>query len=127
MSGLDRSSLLPMYNALTIVHHSFLELRSTMPRSYRRFLWFLVTLTLSLLVLLIGQAFATVYLSTLPHGNIDGLTYVWTWIATCNILNAASNWVLQTKVRSRALVFVFRVRGLQLKPDVADRLADNCF
>ncbi|KAK4051441.1 hypothetical protein OIV83_002925 [Microbotryomycetes sp. JL201] len=79
-----------------------------MPRSYKRFLWFLLTLTLSLFVLLIGQAFATVYLSTLPHNNLDGLTYVWTWIATCNILNTASNWVLETQVRSRALVFVFR-------------------
>ncbi|KAM0789179.1 hypothetical protein ACM66B_000027 [Microbotryomycetes sp. NB124-2] len=95
--------------SLTAAQRTFLERQQQrMPRSYKRFLWFLLTLTLSSFVLLIGQAFATVYLSTLPHNNVDGLTYVWTWIATCNILNSASNWVLETKVRSRALVFVFR-------------------
>ncbi|KAK4057154.1 hypothetical protein OIO90_001649 [Microbotryomycetes sp. JL221] len=95
--------------SLTAAQRTFLERQQQrMPRSYKRFLWFLLTLTLSLCVLLIGQAFATVYLSTLPHNNLDGLTYVWTWIATCTMLNAASNWILETKVRSRALVFVFR-------------------
>lgn len=79
-----------------------------MPRSYKRFLWFVLNLALGLFALLIGQGFATVYLSTLPHNNVDGLVYVWTWIATCNILNTASNWILQRKVRSQALVFVFR-------------------
>lgn len=97
--------------SLTAAQKTFLErqLAQRMPRSYKRFLWFLLTLTLSLFALIIGQGFATVYLSTLPHNNLDGLVYVWSWIATCNVLNSASNWVLQTKVRSRALVFVFRV------------------
>lgn len=97
-----------------------------MPRSYRRFLWFLGNLALTLLALIVGQAFATVYLSTLPHSNIEGLVYVWTWIITVNVrparsqclldtdappdqlLNAVSNWILQRKIRSQALVFVFR-------------------
>lgn len=56
-----------------------------MPRSYRRFLWFLGTIALSLLALITGQAFATVYLSTLPHSAVDGLVYVWTWILTVNV------------------------------------------
>lgn len=37
------------------------------------------------------------------------LVYVWTWTLTVQCLNQISNWVLQRKVRSRALVFVFRV------------------
>ncbi|SGY13940.1 BQ5605_C010g06006 [Microbotryum silenes-dioicae] len=96
--------------SLTVAQKTFLErqLIPRMPRSYRRFLWFLTTLTISLFALIIGQGFATIYLSTLPHSNIDGLVYVWTWIVTVQILNATSNFILQRKVRSRALVFVFR-------------------
>jgi hypothetical protein len=60
-----------------------------MPRSYKRFLWFLSTLTLSLLALIIGQGFATIYLSTLPHSNVDGLVYVWTWILTVQVSQLA--------------------------------------
>lgn len=103
--------------SLTAAQKTFLErqLAQRMPRSYKRFLWFLLTLTISLLALIIGQGFATVYLSTLPHGNVDGLVYVWTWIATINCLNAASGWVLTAKVRSRALVFVFRVSAVELE------------
>ncbi|GAA6004213.1 uncharacterized protein JCM10292_007293 [Rhodotorula paludigena] len=96
--------------SLTPAQKTFLErqLSQRMPRSYRRFLWFLGNLALTLLALIVGQAFATVYLSTLPHSNIEGLVYVWTWIITVNLLNAVSNWILQRKIRSQALVFVFR-------------------
>ncbi|GAA5919976.1 hypothetical protein JCM1841_004408 [Sporobolomyces salmonicolor] len=96
--------------SLTPAQKTFLERQLTQrtPRSYKRFLWFLGTLALSLLALIIGQAFATVYLSTLPHSNVDGLVYIWTWIITVNVLNSVSNWILQRKVRSQALVFVFR-------------------
>ena len=80
-----------------------------MPKSYKRFLWFMLCFTLSLITLVVGQGFATIYLSTLPHSNLDGVVYVWTWILTVQCLNGISNWILQNKVRSRALVFVFRV------------------
>lgn len=98
-------------HSLTAAQKTFLDrqLVGRIPRSYKRFLWFLVALMLSLLALIIGQGFATIYLSTLPHSNIDGITYVWTWILSVQVLNSVSNWVLQRKVRSRALVFVFRV------------------
>ncbi|BGP16938.1 hypothetical protein JCM10213v2_004946 [Rhodosporidiobolus nylandii] len=84
------------------------QLGQRMPRSYRRFLWFLGTLGLSLLALIIGQLFATTYLSTLPHNNLEGLAYVYTWILSVTILNGVSSWILQRKVRSQALVFLFR-------------------
>ncbi|GEM07875.1 hypothetical protein Rt10032_c04g1892 [Rhodotorula toruloides] len=88
--------------SLTLAQKIFLERQLTqrMPRSYRRFLWFLGTIALSLLALVIGQAFATVYLSTLPHSAVDGLVYVWTWILTVNV---------GYTVRSEALIFVFRL------------------
>ncbi|BGP00177.1 hypothetical protein NBRC10513v2_004401 [Rhodotorula toruloides] len=97
--------------SLTPAQKTFLERQLTqrMPRSYRRFLWFLGTIALSLLALITGQAFATVYLSTLPHSAVDGLVYVWTWILTVNLLSSVSNWILLRKVRSQALVFVFRL------------------
>lgn len=96
--------------SLTAAQKTFLDrqLAQRMPRSYKRFLWFLLTLSLSLLALVIGQGFATIYLSTLPHSNIDGLVYVWSWILTVQCLNAVSNWILNQKVRSQALVFIFR-------------------
>lgn len=82
--GADRASPVP---ELTSLSHRFLERQLTqrMPRSYRRFLWFMGVIGLTLLALIIGQAFATVYLSTLPHSSFDGLVYVWTWIATVNV------------------------------------------
>ncbi|KAL8293646.1 hypothetical protein RQP46_000347 [Phenoliferia psychrophenolica] len=96
--------------ALTPAQKTFLErqLATRMPKSYKRFLWFMGTFTLSLFALVLGQGFATIYLSTLPHSNLDGVVYVWTWILTVQCLNGISNWILQNKVRSRALVFVFR-------------------
>ncbi|GAA5972749.1 hypothetical protein JCM8115_002267 [Rhodotorula mucilaginosa] len=95
---------------LTPAQKTFLERQLTqrMPRSYRRFLWFMGVIGLTLLALIIGQAFATVYLSTLPHSSFDGLVYVWTWIATVNVLWAISGWILVRKVRSQALICVFR-------------------
>ncbi|GAA6063902.1 hypothetical protein JCM10212_002434 [Sporobolomyces blumeae] len=97
--------------SLTPAQKTFLERQLTqrMPRSYRRFLWFLTAIALSLLTLLMGQGFATIYLSTLPHSNFEGLVYVWTLILSINLLNNVSNWILHRKVRSQALVFIFRL------------------
>ncbi|GAA5987753.1 hypothetical protein JCM10908_007199 [Rhodotorula pacifica] len=96
--------------SLTPAQKTFLErpLTQRMPRSYRRFLWFLGVIGLTLLALIVGQGFATIYLSTLPHSSFDGLVYVWTWIATVNVLWAISSWILVRKVRSQALICVFR-------------------
>ncbi|GAA5825712.1 hypothetical protein JCM5353_005243 [Sporobolomyces roseus] len=97
--------------SLTPAQKTFLERQLTqrMPRSYRRFLWFLTAIALSLLTLIMGQGFATIYLSTLPHSNIEGLVYVWCLILSCNLLNNVSNWILHRKVRSQSLVFIFRL------------------
>lgn len=78
------------------------------PRSYLRFLWFVTCLFIALVSLIIGQGFASVYLSTLPHTSLDGVAYVWCWIGTVQLLNGVAGFVLETKIRSRALTFVFR-------------------
>ncbi|GAA5844392.1 hypothetical protein JCM9279_006284 [Rhodotorula babjevae] len=96
--------------SLTPAQKTFLErqLAQRMPRSYRRFLWFLGVQALALVALIIGQGFAAVYLSTLPHNNLEGLFYVWSWVVTVNLLNAVSGWILLRKVRSQALLFTFK-------------------
>lgn len=89
----------------------FLEhvLGKRIPRSYVRFLWFLACLGVAVAALLTGQGFASVYLSTLPHYSaLDAPAYVWAWIATVQALNALAGFLLEAKVRSRALSFVFR-------------------
>lgn len=90
--------------------YSFLDhmLGHRIPRSYIRFLWFCTCLFIALCSLIIGQGFASVYLSTLPHSSLDGVAYVWCWIGTVQTLNAVAGFVLDTKIRSRALSFVFR-------------------
>jgi hypothetical protein len=72
----------------------------------------------ALLALLAGQGYASVYLSTLPHTGLDGTAYVAFWTVNVNILLLVSTWILEEKVRSRALIFVikyyyFLVRSLR--------------
>jgi len=58
---------------------------------------------------LIGQAYMSVYLMTLPHGSIESVVYVWTWVLSCALFGVLANWILERKVGSRALDFVFRL------------------
>ncbi len=66
------------------------------------------TIGLSLFALIAGQGYASVYLSTLPHTGLDGVAYVSFWTLTVNGLALVSHWILESKVRSRALVFAFK-------------------
>lgn len=78
------------------------------PASYRRFCWFMLTMALNLLTLLAGQGYAILYLETLPHTGLDGTLYVAFWMFTVLALSAVTQWIMAEKVRSRALLFVFR-------------------
>lgn len=62
----------------------------------------------ALVALLAGQGYASVYLSTLPHTGLDGTAYVAFWTINVNILLLVSHWILEEKVRSRALLFVIK-------------------
>lgn len=72
----------------------------------------MLVIGLALFALVAGQGYASVYLSTLPHTGLDGTAYVTFWALTVNVLAVASHWMLEEKIRSRALVFVFKVREL---------------
>lgn len=78
------------------------------PASYRRFLWFMSTMALNLCTLLLGQGYANLYLRTLPHTGLDGTLYVLLWLVTVQTLCFVTQWIIVEKVRSRALLFVFR-------------------
>jgi len=92
------------------LHTAFLErqLARRIPASYTRFLWFAGTIGLALVALLAGQGYASVYLSTLPHTGLDGTAYVMFWTINVNVLMLLSQWILEERVRSRALQFCFR-------------------
>lgn len=105
--GLRRSGRQTYRHSLTDTQKAFLErqLAKRIPASYIRFLWFISTIGLSLVALLAGQGYASVYLSTLPHTGLDGTAYVTFWMTTVNLLAIISHWILEEKVRSRALLF----------------------
>lgn len=50
------------------------------PSSWLRFLWFMVCLAIASFSLIAGQAYASLFLSTLPHTSLDAGTWVWSWI-----------------------------------------------
>ncbi|PWN53459.1 hypothetical protein IE53DRAFT_324750 [Violaceomyces palustris] len=108
--GLRRSGRQKYRYSLTDTQKTFLsrQLSRRIPSSYIRFLWFMSSIGLALFALMAGQGYASVYLSTLPHTGLDGVAYVTFWTITVNGLALLSNWILEEKIRSRALVFVFR-------------------
>ena len=109
--GLRRSGRQTYRHSLTDHQKTFLErqLSRRIPSSYIRFLWFMTAIGLGLFALIAGQGYASVYLSTLPHTGLDGVAYVSFWTMTVNGLALVSHWILEEKVRSRALLFVFKV------------------
>ncbi|KAL3958664.1 hypothetical protein ACCO45_006826 [Purpureocillium lilacinum] len=47
-----------------------------------RFLWFCVALFVGLMAYVIGEAYAEIYLRTLPHNNLETVVYVYGWVIT---------------------------------------------
>ncbi|EPQ28541.1 uncharacterized protein PFL1_03845 [Pseudozyma flocculosa PF-1] len=108
--GLRRSGRQTYRHSLTDHQKTFLErqLSRRIPSSYIRFLWFISVIGLGLFALIAGQGYASVYLATLPHTGLDGIAYVSFWTLTVNGMALVSHWILEEKVRSRALLFVFK-------------------
>ncbi|KAJ2910431.1 hypothetical protein GGI21_000879 [Coemansia aciculifera] len=77
------------------------------PSSYRRFLWFCSSFLLWYAALAAGEYLAYIYIDTLPHTTKDGFYYVYSWIATVNILSGTASWVVQTKIRSWPLQYIY--------------------
>lgn len=109
-TGLRRSGRQTYRHSLTEAQKTFLEheLRRRIPASYIRFLWFMAVIGIALVALLAGQGYASVFLSTLPHTGLDMTAYVTFWTINVNILLLLCLWILEEKVRSRALIFVMK-------------------
>lgn len=87
--------------------------RRWLPASFVRFLWFCVALFIGLLAYLIGEAYAEIYLGTLPHNNLETVVYVYGWVVTVHFLDALTAWVLGIRegerVGSYPLSWVFKL------------------
>ncbi|KAJ2036811.1 hypothetical protein H4S03_003393 [Coemansia sp. S3946] len=77
------------------------------PSSYRRFLWFCSSFLLWYAALAAGEYLAYIYIDTLPHTTKDGFYYVYSWIVTVNILSGTASWVVNTKIRSWPLQYIY--------------------
>ncbi|PIA19323.1 hypothetical protein COEREDRAFT_79267 [Coemansia reversa NRRL 1564] len=77
------------------------------PASYRRFLWFCASFLLWYAALVAGELLAYIYIETLPHKTRDEFFYVYSWIAIVNILSLAAGWVINAKIRSWPLQYIY--------------------
>ncbi|KAI8626658.1 hypothetical protein F5Y19DRAFT_466290 [Xylariaceae sp. FL1651] len=92
---------------------AFLQRRRWLPASFVRFVWFCLALIISLLAYLIGEAYAEIYLRTLPHNSFDTIVYVYSWIVTVHLLDMLTGWVLGgnegERVGSYPLSWIFKL------------------
>ncbi|KAK3393675.1 hypothetical protein B0H63DRAFT_531535 [Podospora didyma] len=68
--------------------------RRWLPASFVRFVWFCLALSIGLLAYVIGEAYAEIYLRTLPHNNLETIVYVYGWISTVHLLDGLTGWIL---------------------------------
>ncbi|KAI0390280.1 hypothetical protein F5Y17DRAFT_445401 [Xylariaceae sp. FL0594] len=91
----------------------FLQHRRWLPASFVRFVWFCLALTISLLAYLIGEAYAEIYLRTLPHNSWETIVYVYSWVLTVHLLDLLTGWILGgnegERVGSYPLSWVFKL------------------
>ncbi|OLN82927.1 hypothetical protein CCHL11_08397 [Colletotrichum chlorophyti] len=87
--------------------------RRWLPASFVRFIWFCLALSVGLLAYVIGEAYAEIYLRTLPHNNLETIVYVYSWIITVHLLDALTGWLLGIRegerVGSYPLSWVFKL------------------
>lgn len=91
-----------------------------LPASFVRFVWFCTALFIGLLAYVIGEAYAEVYLRTLPHSSLDTIVYVYGWISTVYLLDGLTGWILGgnqgERVGSYPLSWVFKLSVLGFSP-----------
>lgn len=87
--------------------------RRWLPASFVRFVWFCLALLVGLLAYLIGEAYAEIYLRTLPHNNLETVVYVYSWVITVHLLDALTGWILGVsegeRVGSYPLSWIFKL------------------
>lgn len=92
---------------------AFMQRRRWLPASFVRFMWFCLALTTSLLAYLIGEAYAEIYLRTLPHNSWETIVYVYSWVVTVHLLDLLTGWILGgnegERVGSYPLSWIFKL------------------
>lgn len=87
--------------------------RRWLPASFVRFIWFCIALSIGLLAYVIGEAYAEIYLRTLPHNNFETIVYVYGWISTVHLLDGVTGWILGgnegERVGSYPLSWIFKL------------------
>lgn len=87
--------------------------RRWFPASFVRFLWFCVALFVGLMAYVLGEAYAEIYLRTLPHNSLETVVYVYGWVVTVHLLDALTGWILGIRegerVGSYPLSWVFKL------------------
>ncbi|KAL2023608.1 hypothetical protein VTK56DRAFT_1765 [Thermocarpiscus australiensis] len=87
--------------------------RRWLPASFVRFVWFCLALLIGLLAYVIGEAYAEIYLRTLPHDNLETIVYVYGWISTVYLLDGLTGWILGgnegERVGSYPLSWIFKL------------------
>ena len=94
--------------------------RHWLPASFVRFVWFCLALAIGLLAYEIGEAYAEIYLRTLPHDNLATIVYVYGWILTVFLLDGLTGWILGgnegERVGSYPLSFIFKLYVILSSP-----------
>lgn len=87
--------------------------RRWLPASFVRFVWFCLALYIGLLAYVVGEAYAEIYLRTLPHNNLETIVYVYGWISTVYLLDGLTGWILGgnegERVGSYPLAWTFKL------------------
>lgn len=87
--------------------------RRWLPASFVRFVWFCLALSIGLLAYVIGEAYAEIYLRTLPHNSLETFVYVYGWISTVHLLDGLTGWILGgnegERVGSYPLSWIFKL------------------
>ncbi|KAI2641146.1 hypothetical protein GGS21DRAFT_547484 [Xylaria nigripes] len=91
----------------------FIPRRRWLPASFVRFVWFCLALIISMLAYLIGEAYAEIYLRTLPHNSWETIVYVYSWVITVHLLDMLTGWILGgnegERVGSYPLSWIFKL------------------
>ncbi|KAF4125040.1 hypothetical protein GMORB2_3879 [Geosmithia morbida] len=87
--------------------------KSWFPASFVRFLWFCVALFVGLMAYVLGEAYAELYLRTLPHNSFETVIYVYGWVVTVHLLDLLTGFVIGARegerVGSYPLSWVFKL------------------
>jgi len=84
-----------------------------LPASFVRFIWFCTALFVGMVAYVVGEAYAEIYLRTLPHNTLETIFYVYSWVITVHLLDGLVGWILGgnegERVGSYPLGWIFKL------------------